>query len=153
MNDFVKRTAVCARERTGTGWTIFVPAPGRGLTSVNDALDEKFCDGWRKAKRKGDQDLVFKYNEIAREVRTVVTLACRPIGAIQGLMDLRFVVCPHKEWDDDAWLLIAKWCIDGMTDAGLWKKDRRAVREISGRIERSYLEPAGVTVEIVRVPS
>lgn len=139
------------RSETETGWRIFLPAPGRGLTSTNDALDEKFCDGFRKAK--GARKDVFRFNEIAREIRQLVMLAARHMSPIVGLVDVRVVVRPHREWDDDAGLLNAKWVVDGFVDAGIWRKDRRVIRWVSVRTDLSRNEEPGIAIEIERVPT
>jgi hypothetical protein len=135
------------------GWRIFLPAPSRGLTSTNDALEQKFCDGFRKAGSKSTRKDVYRYNELAREIRQLVMLAANHMDPIRGLVDVKVTVCPHKEWDDDAGLINAKWVVDGFVDAGVWRKDRRVIRWVSVRTDLSREDDPGIVIEIERVPS
>jgi hypothetical protein len=131
---------------------VFIPAPRRGLTSTNDALEHKFLDGYRKGCKTARRDY-FRFAELASDIKELVVMAFRSVRLTDGLVDLRVIVRPHAEWDDDAGLINAKWVVDGLVLAGLWRKDRRVLRWVSVRTDRDHSLPAGIVVEIEGVPS
>ena len=140
------------RQETETGWRLCVYDP-RCLLSKNDALELKFLDGYRVGGGRCPRGSgTNRYNAAVRRVREMFHMLAAPIGALAGLLDVRVSFHPRGAWDDDAGALMATWIVDGLTDAGLWKKDRRVLRWLSVRTVRDENAPP-IVVEIERVPS
>ena len=139
------------RQEFPWGWRISMFEP-RLCVSKNDALELQYLDGYRRAMTQRQGAATNTYNQKVKAVRDLVCLCAKPIGRIDGLVDIRVSFNPSTSWDDDAGALVATWIVDGLTDAGLWTKDRRVLRWLSVRTVRDQVAPA-IVVEIERVSS
>lgn len=117
----------------------------------NDYFESIFRAGYRKAVarergfRREPSDL-FDYQRAPAHLRAFVRAAFggttppSPVG-------LLFVgLYTHEPADDDAFVLLVKPVLDGLTDAWGWSKDRRRVGRIAGTVVREA-QP-GVLVEV-----
>ena len=129
--------------------TLFVPY--RGLLSTNQALKLLRADGFRAGRwRLPGKRMREDYNNQARAMRDAVALSVRAVRWPQPRevvkLSVEFVGC--DAWDDDAPLLSVKWIVDGLTDAGLWKKDRRVLTSVTLSVVRESGSDPGFWISL-----
>jgi len=140
------------RSETASGWRLTIDAQGL-LVSKNDALEAKYLDGYRRGSGRCPQaSSANAYNDKARAVRELVAMLAKPIGPVTGPVYVSIDFNPKTSWDDDAGAIMVTWIVDGLTDAGLWQKDRRVISWLTFRTVRDSAAPA-IAVYIDRVPS
>jgi hypothetical protein len=145
------RAKVLPNLGSGSFTHAFIPIDSKLMISPNEARKLAFGDGFRKACSPG-RLTPNRYNDNAATVRMLARTYCRSMLQPTGLVDMTVVIWPHRPWDDDAWHVMAKWCVDGMVDAGLWTRDRRVIRWQHGRVQHDEAHQSGIYVALVGVP-
>ncbi len=139
--------------------------PGE-LTATNRALSDMRAAGWfegyreamvRTGKWRSPRQGEDRYAEEAAATRRRAAMQARASGiGVLGADDrvrLRFSVQGHPRWDASGAMLAAKWCEDGLVEAGVIPSDRHNVAEVAVTVVRSAGvsdPPRGVYVEMER---
>jgi hypothetical protein len=142
-------------EAVEKGWIVKFPLGSLlDILAPNVLLKEKYREGWRacECKRRGmrpPKDL-HRVGDAVEALRALAGLAFRGVGPI-GVCAMEFVLRTQRALDDDGWLFLVKPVLDGMTDVGCWRKDRRVVEEMRGRVSREGTGWIGGDLLLVRV--
>ncbi len=139
--------------------------PGE-LVPTNRALSDMRAAGWfegyreamvRSGKWRHGGHGEDRYAEEAAATRRRAAFQARASGiAFLGADErvrLRFSVQGHPRWDASGAMLAAKWCEDGLVEAGVIPSDRHNVTEVAVTVVRAsgMLDaPRGVYVELER---
>jgi hypothetical protein len=139
--------------------------PGE-LVPTNRALSDMRAAGWfegyaqamiRTGKWRNARPGEDRYAEEAAATRRRAAFQARAAGlAHLGAGDrvrLRFSVQGHPRWDASGAMLAAKWCEDGLVEAGVIPSDRHNVAEVAVTVVQTSTvldAPRGVYVEMER---
>jgi len=127
------------REHMGDMWRLIVPFRDVQVRPLfpNEVLRRRFAEGvYYQRTRRYPRSAVADYGRL---VRDLFRLAAGPVGDMfaGAEVDLSWTLVTGAVCDDDAWYILAKYALDGLTDAKLWPKDRRVIRRTSGQIFRA----------------